>query len=384
MIDGTSGGDGVNPSRKLRVSTKRAQVLPHGNPDLLADIASAVFVTQHGINEPENGFVVAAHQRSKRILIAGLRALDEVALGFRGDFNSVGHRTAGTKTEGRSCPIFITGCDARLLLCIHKRPNNLRIVEVRRFCGASVTQATMRPVEVGTWAKAPSFFAYFPRRSTNAARFAAWRTVEFAVCWPEFMFTGIIEETGRVLAFEANPEAWNLTISARAALADITLGDSIAVNGCCLTVTEFNKTSMRFDVLEETRRLTNFAELGAGALVNLERSLRFGGKVGGHFVTGHIDALGRVDEFEARGKDHYLRVTLPEGFTRYIVHKGSIAIDGISLTIAEVAEAAFAVWIIPHTLTVTNLGKKRVRDAVNLEFDLLGKHVEKLLLTRTS
>jgi riboflavin synthase len=197
------------------------------------------------------------------------------------------------------------------------------------------------------------------------------------------MFTGIIEETGRVLAFEARPEAWNLTVSARAALEDLNLGDSIAVNGCCLTVTHFDHASMRFDVLEETRRLTNFSELGNGALVNLERSLRFGGKVGGHFVTGHIDALGRIDEIEARGKDHYVRVTLPKELTRYIVHKGSIAIDGISLTIAEVAEAAFAVWIIPHTLSVTNLIDKQVGDAVNLEFDLLGKHVEKLLLTRT-
>jgi len=218
----------------------------------------------------------------------------------------------------------------------------------------------------------------------STERFAAWRLVGFAVCWSEFMFTGIIEETGRVLAFEARPEAWNLTISARAALADLAVGDSIAVNGCCLTATHFDATSMRFDVLEETRRLTNFAELRVGALVNLERSLRFGGKVGGHFVTGHIDALGRVDEFEACGKDHYLRVILPKQLTRHIVHKGSIAIDGISLTIAEAVEAAFAVWIIPHSLSVTNLIEKRVGDAVNLEFDLLGKHVEKLLLSRTS
>jgi riboflavin synthase len=197
------------------------------------------------------------------------------------------------------------------------------------------------------------------------------------------MFTGIVEETGKVLSFAPQAEAWHLSIAAQAALVDLTAGDSIAVNGCCLTAARFDTTTLHFDVLEETRRLTNFSTLRPGALVNLERSLRFGGKVGGHFVTGHIDALGEVEAFEARGKDHYLRVKIPADFARYIVHKGSIAIDGISLTIAEVTDEAFAVWLIPHTLSVTNLREKRVGDPVNLEFDLLGKHVEKLLLTRT-
>jgi riboflavin synthase len=198
------------------------------------------------------------------------------------------------------------------------------------------------------------------------------------------MFTGIVEETGRVVAFEPRREAWSLTIAARAALADLAAGDSIAVNGCCLTAAEFDATSLRFDVLEETRRLTNFTQLQPGAAVNLERSLRFGGKVGGHFVTGHIDAMGTIEVLEPRGKDYYVRVGLPHGMTRYVVHKGSIALDGISLTIAEVTDNAFAVWIIPHTRAVTNLAEKRVGDAVNLEFDLLGKHVEKLLSTRTA
>lgn len=197
------------------------------------------------------------------------------------------------------------------------------------------------------------------------------------------MFTGIVEETGSVLAFDARAEAWRLVVAAQAALVDLTLGDSIAVNGCCLTATASDAKSFQFDLLEETRRLTNFSTLQPGALVNLERSLRFGGKVGGHFVSGHIDATGIVEIFEPRGKDYYLRVGLPSNFGRYVVHKGSIAIDGISLTIAEVTAASFAVWIIPHTLSVTNLCGKRVGDLVNLEFDLLGKHVEKLLLTRT-
>ena len=130
--------------------------------------------------------------------------------------------------------------------------------------------------------------------------------------------------------------------------------------------------------------MTNFSTLQPGALVNLERSLRFGGKIGGHFVTGHIDALGTVEVFEPRGKDHYLRIGLPPDYSRYIVHKGSIAIDGISLTIAEVTDASLAVWIIPHTIAVTNLRAKHPGDLVNLEFDLLGKHVEKLLLSRSA
>jgi riboflavin synthase len=196
------------------------------------------------------------------------------------------------------------------------------------------------------------------------------------------MFTGIVEETGKVVAFTAEAEAWALTISARAALADLAPGDSLAVNGCCLTATRFDATTVRFDVLEETRRLTNFATLRPGALVNLERSLRFAGKVGGHFVTGHIDALGTIETFEPRGKDHLLRVQVPADCTRHIVHKGSIAVEGISLTIAEVDDTSFSVWLIPHTLASTNLREKRVGDALNLEFDLLGKHVEKLLLTR--
>jgi riboflavin synthase len=197
------------------------------------------------------------------------------------------------------------------------------------------------------------------------------------------MFTGIVEETGQVIGFTPQAEAWRLRIAARAALAELAPGDSIAVNGCCLTATAWDATSLSFDVLEETRRLTNFSALRPGALVNLERSLRFGGKVGGHFVTGHVDAQGLIEVFEARGKDHCLRVRVPAGMTRYIVHKGSIAIDGISLTIAEVDAATFAVWLIPHTLAVTNLREKRAGDPVNLEFDLLGKHVEKLLATRT-
>lgn len=193
------------------------------------------------------------------------------------------------------------------------------------------------------------------------------------------MFTGIVEETGQVIAFTPEAEAWRLQVAARGVLAGVAPGDSVAVNGCCLTVARFDDQHLWFDVLEETRRLTNFSALGRGGRVNLERSLRFDGKIGGHFVSGHIDGLGVIETFEARGKDHYLGVRAPAGSARYLIHKGSIAIDGVSLTVAETEGDWFAVWLIPTTLAVTNLGGRQVGDQVNLEFDLLGKYVEKLL-----
>jgi riboflavin synthase len=193
------------------------------------------------------------------------------------------------------------------------------------------------------------------------------------------MFTGIVEETGRVVAFAPGAAAWRLQIAARAALAGAAAGDSIAVNGCCLTVAEFDRENLFFDVLEETRRLTNFAALAAGAAVNLERSLRFDGKVGGHFVSGHIDGQGVIEVLERRGRDTYLRVRAPAGSGRYLIHKGSIALDGMSLTVTEVDGDRFAVWLIPTTLEVTNIRERQAGQSVNLEFDLLGKYVEKLL-----
>ncbi|MBW8781471.1 MAG: riboflavin synthase [Verrucomicrobia bacterium] len=192
------------------------------------------------------------------------------------------------------------------------------------------------------------------------------------------MFTGIVEETGSVVAFTRGEDSWKLQIAARVALQDAALGDSIAVNGCCLTITRFDGQHLYFDVLEETRRLTNFSTFAPGAAVNLERSLRFGGKIGGHFVSGHIDGTGVIEVLEPRGKDHYLKVSAPAGHGRYLISKGSITIDGISLTVAEVEGDTFVVWIIPTTIAVTNLREKRAGSPVNLEFDLLGKYVEKL------
>ena len=198
------------------------------------------------------------------------------------------------------------------------------------------------------------------------------------------MFTGIIEEVGRVVTFTSEAAAWKLQIAAELTPRGVALGDSVAVNGCCLTVTKFDPSGLWFDVLEETRRLTNFSQLTAGSAVNLELSLRHDGRIGGHFVTGHVDVPGRIDKFESRGKDYYLRVHAPGGFSRYLVYKGSVAIDGISLTVAEVEGDYFAVWLIPHTLAVTSLRDKKAGDQVNLEFDLLAKYVEKLAPHRTA
>ncbi len=194
------------------------------------------------------------------------------------------------------------------------------------------------------------------------------------------MFTGIVEETGRVVALAPSATGWRLEIAAEAALVDAALGDSIAVNGCCLTIVSLTTDRLGFDVLEETRRVTNLSDLTEGAIVNLERALRFGGKMGGHFMSGHVDGVGRIEVMEARGNDTYLRVQAPAGTGRYIIAKGSIAIDGISLTVAEIAADTFAVWLIPHTLQATNLATRQAGEGVNLEFDLLGKYVEKLLV----
>lgn len=193
------------------------------------------------------------------------------------------------------------------------------------------------------------------------------------------MFTGIIQETGTVISFRESAAAWRLSIRANAVLRDLQIGDSIAVNGCCLTVVHATADSIDFDLLAESVRLTSFSRLQTGDRVNLESALRFNGKIGGHFVTGHVDGTGTVLKAEYRGKDLYLLIQPPPSFAKYLAHKGSIAIDGVSLTVAELHPDAFAVWLIPHTLHITNLASKKPGTLVNLEFDLLAKTVERLL-----
>ena len=193
------------------------------------------------------------------------------------------------------------------------------------------------------------------------------------------MFTGLIEEVGSVLSIRAREPGAQLEIVAPLIAENIHIGDSVAVNGCCLTLSAHRADQLTFDLLGETLARTNLKMLKRDSSVNLERALRGDGRLGGHFVQGHVDCTSRVICFEQRGDDHRLAVELPTEFARYVACKGSIAIDGISLTIAEFSPQSFAVWIIPHTKRHTNLGRADVGRLVNLEFDILAKYVERML-----
>jgi riboflavin synthase len=201
------------------------------------------------------------------------------------------------------------------------------------------------------------------------------------------MFTGIIEETGSVETIKRGAKAIALTIRAGSTARGLKLGGSLAVNGCCLTATkitgEGKSKLIQFDLLHETWKRTNFHSLKTGSRVNLERPLRAGGEFGGHFVTGHIDGTGKISRWEKSGADHVLDITAPESVMRYVIQKGSIAIDGISLTVAAVSKKSFRVWIIPHTFEVTNLRTRKTGDAVNLEADMIGKYAEKILHSKS-
>jgi riboflavin synthase len=197
------------------------------------------------------------------------------------------------------------------------------------------------------------------------------------------MFTGIVEETGRVESARPGAAAIELRVRARLCGRGLKAGDSLAVNGCCLTVEKLRAAGrekvLQFAVLQETWRLTNLRFARPGAGVNLERALRVGGRMGGHFVTGHIDGLGKIRRWEQAGRDYILEVAAPAGLMRLIVYKGSVAVDGISLTVAAARKNSFDVWIIPHTRAVTALRERKTGDAVNLETDLLGKFVQRLI-----
>jgi len=199
------------------------------------------------------------------------------------------------------------------------------------------------------------------------------------------MFTGLVEGTGRVVALLA-PEgvARSLMIDAGPLAEGVQNGDSVALNGCCLTVTSSEGTRLGFDLLEETQARTNLRDVKPGVVVNLERALPAHGRYGGHFVTGHIDATGVIRRWEQTGRDYELRIGIEPAHGVYLVPKGCIAVDGISLTVADVGRDEFSVWIIPHTRSVTALRERAVGDLVNLEFDLLAKYTEKILAMRDS
>lgn len=195
------------------------------------------------------------------------------------------------------------------------------------------------------------------------------------------MFTGLVETTGTVVSLtRAENGVWRLVVDAPSFAGTLALGDSVANNGCCLTVVEAAGTRLGFDLLDETLRKTSFSLLWPGSAVNLERSLKADARLGGHFVSGHVDATGEIVSLAREGANFRLRVRPPAQFRKYLVYKGSIAVDGISLTVAELDDAAgtFDVWLIPHTMAETNLRERRAGEPVNLEFDVLAKYVERI------
>jgi riboflavin synthase len=220
---------------------------------------------------------------------------------------------------------------------------------------------------------------------------ARWRAKDLqpATCnlQHQRMFTGIVEESGIVERIKPAAKSIELTVRAGVCGRGLKTGDSLAVNGCCLTAVKLSTRGKfklaQFDLLQETWRRTNLQFARPGSLVNLERPLRANAGLGGHFVTGHIDGLGKITRWERAGQDHVLDIAAPAAVMRYVVFKGSVAVDGISLTVAGVSRKGFRIWIIPHTYGVTALRERKVGDAVNLEADLLGKYVERFVTSRS-
>jgi len=193
------------------------------------------------------------------------------------------------------------------------------------------------------------------------------------------VFTGIIEEIGTLYAIERGFDSARLTIEAQKILEDIKVGDSIAVNGVCLTVCKYDIHRFGVDVMHETLARTNLGGLRKGDRVNLERAVRLGGRLGGHLVSGHIDGTGTIKEIKKYDIAILITIKAPSEVMRYVIKKGSIAVDGISLTVVNCNREDFQVSIIPHTVRETTLGGKKKGDTVNLEADLVGKYIEKLL-----
>jgi len=193
------------------------------------------------------------------------------------------------------------------------------------------------------------------------------------------MFTGLIEEIGKVHSVATSTKSARITIDAKKVLEDVKLGDSICTNGVCLTVTSFDSGKFTVDVMAETMRRSNLKDLYLGAEVNLERALRVGDRLGGHMVSGHIDGVGQIKNYFQEDNAVWVTIEASREVLKYIVEKGSIAIDGVSLTVAYVDESSFKVSIIPHTKDITTLLKKKIGDTVNLECDVIGKYIEKFL-----
>ncbi|WP_100407124.1 riboflavin synthase [Bacillus solitudinis] len=196
------------------------------------------------------------------------------------------------------------------------------------------------------------------------------------------MFTGIIEEVGTIDDIRQSGEAIVMKIAASSILDDVHLGDSISVNGVCLTVTSFTTKQFSVDIMPETVRATSLKGLGRGSKVNLERAMSAKGRFGGHFVSGHVDGTGHVLSKDAQHNAVYYRIGVSEELRTYMIHKGSVAVDGTSLTIFAVDNESFTISIIPHTIEQTIIGSKNVGDIVNIECDMVGKYIEQFIMRR--
>jgi riboflavin synthase len=195
------------------------------------------------------------------------------------------------------------------------------------------------------------------------------------------MFSGIVEALGEVSQWEPRGPGVRLAIRATEITDDVAIGDSVAVNGCCLTVVEKNGSGWHFDAGAETLSRTNLGRLSLGSPVNLERSLVVGSRLGGHFVTGHVDCVGTLDQRDDEGDWSMFWIAVPGNWTRHMASKGSVTLDGVSLTLVDIEPNRFSIALIPHTLEVTTLGKLKLGGHINIETDVLAKYVERLLLT---
>lgn len=193
------------------------------------------------------------------------------------------------------------------------------------------------------------------------------------------MFTGIIEEIGKVKAINGSQDSIEMVIQAKKILEDVNLGDSISVNGVCLTVTEFTSDGFTVDVMPETVKSTSLRELRQQSAVNLERAMSAGGRYGGHIVSGHVDGIGKIVRKEPKGNAVYYEIEIPDELVQFMIYKGSVAVDGTSLTIFGLTENTFTLSLIPHTLSETILHSKGVGAIVNIECDMLGKYVSSFL-----
>lgn len=195
------------------------------------------------------------------------------------------------------------------------------------------------------------------------------------ICLYNYMFTGIIETIGKIKKIDGH----NYTVEVKIFLDDIKVGDSIAINGVCTTILNFNEGEFTIELMPETLRVTNFSEVKEGDEVNLEKSLKADGRLDGHFVSGHVDGVGKVEEIKEEGEFIDLIISAPEDLRKYLARKGAVAVNGVSLTIAEDLEGSFRVSLITHTREVTNFKNIKKGDAVNLEIDMLARYLEKLI-----